>query len=40
MVNRHLYSAFTDQVATKALYILPCIHPFTYSFTPMAMSAI
>jgi len=28
----HLYSAFTDPVATKALYILPHIHPFTHSF--------
>jgi len=32
MVNGlHLYSAFTDPMATKALYILPHIHPFTNS---------
>jgi len=34
MVNGlHLYSAFTDPMATKALYILPHIHPFTYTPT-------
>jgi len=34
MVNElHLYSAFTDPMAIKALYILPHIHPFTlYSY--------
>jgi len=31
MVNGlHLYSAFTDPMATKALYILPHIHPFIH----------
>jgi len=34
MVNGlHLYSTFKDPMATKALYILPHIHPFTHSFT-------
>jgi len=34
MVNGlHLYNAFTDPMATKALYILPHIHPFTHSYT-------
>jgi len=33
MVNGlHLYSAFIDLMATKALYILPHIHPFTHTF--------
>jgi len=27
----HLYSAFTDPMATKALYRLPHIHPFIFS---------
>jgi len=28
----HLYNTFTDPMATKVLYILPHIHPFTHSF--------
>jgi len=32
MVNGlHIYSTFTDPKATKALYILPHIDPFTHS---------
>jgi hypothetical protein len=34
----HLYSAFTDPLATKALYILPHIHSLIH--TPMAVSAM
>jgi len=26
----HLYSAFTDPMATKVVYILPHIHPFIH----------
>jgi len=34
MVNGlHLYRAFRDPMATKALCILPRIHPFTHSYT-------
>jgi len=34
MVNGlHLYSAFIDPMATKALYNLPHTHPFIHSFT-------
>jgi len=36
MVNGlHLYSAFTDPMATKVFYILPHVHPFTHSYTDM-----
>jgi len=41
MVNGlHLYSAFIDLMATKALYILPHIHPFTHIHTPTTVSAM
>jgi len=31
LVNgQHLYSTFIDLMVTKALYILPHIHPFTH----------
>jgi len=36
----HLYSAFTDPMATKALYILPHIHSFIHIHTPTGVSAI
>jgi len=40
MVNElHLYSAFTDPMAIKALYILPHIHPFTHSYTVVFIEA-
>jgi len=36
MVNGlHLYSAFTDPMAIKALYITP--HPFTHSYNTLTL---
>jgi len=39
MVNGlHLYSAFTDPMATKALYILPHIHSLIHTPTIIMFS--